>query len=253
MDFTKLSAEEVLTSSGSEYHKRGMEFFHLQLAALNSSHFVMDHVIAFPYHLFVQARDSLFFRLVFNNFFAGSVLAITRLLTDQGRQFFTLPRFKNRVRASVKAAYSREFDAYLRSLRFDPTTRTLMHKAEALRNTRLAHVLEEAVFQATQQQALRFSDLKTLTSSVNSHLQGLAFNTDLLMLPFQYSDRVQHPPGSDSRPDIEKLLDEIARHSRTLNLPETNPELWIMERRYTTEQDLELINRYREKFSLARV
>jgi hypothetical protein len=253
MDFTRLGADEVLLSDGFEYHKRGMEFFHLQLAALNSSLFIMEHVIAFPYHLFVQAHDSMFFRLVFNNFFTSSVLAITRLLTDQGPQFFTLPRFKNRIRASIKARYSTQYDAYLRSLRFDTSTRALLRKAEALRNARLAHLLEEAVFQPNAQEALDFAGLKTLRDRTNSLLQGLAFNTDLLMLPAQYSDRVKRPPSADARPDIEKLLDLIARNSRRLNLPETNPDLWMMERRYTSESDLNLMNRYRAKFGMSPV
>jgi len=253
MDFTTLAPEDVLEPDVLPYYKEGLEFFHLQLAHLNSTIFVMDHVITFPYHLFSHANETLFFKLVFNNFFHASVLVITRMATDQGEEFFTLPRFKNRLRRSVKHLYLKEFDNHLRSLRFDASTRQLLRKAENLRHTKVAHTLEATIFQPNSEDALRFGDLKALRDRLNDLLSGLSFHTDLLMLPPQYSGRVQHPAESDSRSDIEKLLDLVAEHSELIRLPESSPQMWAIQRRYTTSDDLALLNRYRSKFKMPEV
>jgi hypothetical protein len=70
------------------------------------------------------------------------------------------------------------------------------------------------------------------------------------MLPIQYHPEVQHPPGYDSRPDIEIILDNIAKNSPLLNLPEKSPQAWKYRKDMLPETDLELLNKYRRKFKM---
>ena len=73
------------------------------------------------------------------------------------------------------------------------------------------------------------------------------------MLPMQYSTRVVHPQGVDSRTDIERILDAIARESPILNLPEQHADYWSIYREGLSERDLEMLNSYRTKFNLTKV
>ena len=253
MDFSNQSAEDVLVPSVLPYYRKGIDFFHLELVHLNVNIFILDYVLAFPFGLFVPPGQSLFFRMVFSNFFDSSVLVITRVATDHGAKVFTLPRFRNRIRASVRAQFRAEFDSHLRKLRFDSEVKSLLKKATVLRDSRLAHTLEDNVANQANRESVRFGELKSLRDSLNSLLDGLGFNTEFMMLPLQYDPRVQHPKGTDSRPDIERLLDDIAHRSSLLNLPELRPERWLHRRRQLSAGDIYVINSYRQKFGLDEV
>jgi hypothetical protein len=56
--------------------------------------------------------------------------------------------------------------------------------------------------------------------------------------------------GADPRPDIERILDSVARESSVLRLPETNPMAWPFSRQSWPPGRLEVLNRYRRKFGL---
>jgi len=248
-----ISADEAFLPEELPFYKKGMEFFHLQLVHLNVNIFILDHVLSFPYYLFTDPDESLFFRMVFENFFYASLLIITRLAADQGPDLFTLPRFRNRIRDAVKPEYRRQLDQSLRSARFSATTRSVLHRATKLRNERVAHVLEEVALGQGEGTRIVYGELKSLRDQLNQLLDALSFNTYYMMLPLQYSPDVSHPGGTGRRPDIERVLDSVARESLLLNLPERNPVAWSSRKQKMPANDLEILNSYRVKFGLPRV
>jgi hypothetical protein len=94
------------------------------------------------------------------------------------------------------------------------------------------------------------SELKELCGVLEGVMNALGFGTRYDTLPIVYDPKVQHPAGSDARPDVERLLDELARASEYLNMPETNPEEWPFLCAALADEDLHAINRYRAKFGL---
>lgn len=254
MDNLNLGPDDLIEDAENLlYYKNGIKFFYLQLVHLNVNVFILDHVLTFPYHLFTVPGESLFFRMVFENFFYASLLIITRIAADYGADVFTLPRFKNRVRQFIKPEIREAIDRRLRKVRFDETTQSLLEKARTLRSERVAHVLEDVALSRTDETIVTFGEIKSMRDELNSLLDVLSFNVAHMMLPLQYHPDVRHPPGVDSRPDIEAILDDVARRSILLNLPETNPTSWNFRKDNLPEQDIEILNKYRRKFDLTEI
>jgi hypothetical protein len=252
IDFSNLDAKDVRNEDAFPEYERGMDFFYLeQLVPFNASIYVMEHILRFPFGLFTDFGDRIFFTLVLKNFFQAGLLTITRLATDTKGDLYTLLQFKNWVCQQVRPQYRDDFQAHLRRTRFDKKTRAMFSKAKQLRDGQVAHLKRD--FNISEQDRLDFEELKTLRDSLNFVLDALSFNVDRVMLPIQYSPRVTHPTNIDSRSDIEKLLDGIARNSVILNLPEDEPEYWPTYRKNLSERELEALNEYRFKFGLPAV
>jgi hypothetical protein len=81
----------------------------------------------------------------------------------------------------------------------------------------------------------------------------LSFNVDYLMLPIPYSDKVIHPKDADSRSDIERILDSIAKESGYLTMPEELgkwPGAWEKQKEMMSDEDISILNKYRKKSGL---
>lgn len=252
-DLHTLNPDEVLVDEFLPEYNTGMQFCHLQLVHLNANIYILDQVLRFPFRIFVPGDRSLFFRFVFENFFYASLLIITRLAADQGAEFFTLPRFKNKIRFAVKGSYRDVFDELLREVRFNNQVNILIKKTRDLRSLRVAHSTEEFVFGIAEEPLVRFEELKELRDHLVSLFDALSFNVDHLMYPIQYSSRVQQGQGFDQRTDIEELLDLIAENSFALRVPENNPDEWEIQKEFYTERELDAFNEYRSKFGLSSV
>jgi hypothetical protein len=252
MDFSQLRANDVLMENAVAEYQRGMRFFYLdQLVPLNASIYIMEQILRFPLGLFTKPGQSLFLPLVVTNFSQAVLLTITRLATDKGGDLFTLLQFKNWVYSKVKPEYRTEFGQYLRRTRFDEETKALFRKARRVRDSQIAHIKTDVHF--SEEDLLAFEELKALRDSLNSILGVLSFGTGHMMLPVPYSPEVIHPKGTDTRSDIEKILDAIARDSVILNLPETQPHHWAVFRDNLSEQDIRVLNGFRARFNLPEV
>ena len=248
-----LNAKDVLDEQHLAFYEKGMTFFYLQLVHLNVNVFILEHVLQFPFELFTVVGESIFFRMVFENFFHASLLIITRITTDQGSGLFTLPRFKNNIRQCVRSEHQASFDNRLRNIRFDKETQTLLERADGLRNERIAHASETIALGEAEDTRVTFGEIKVLRDKLESLLDALSFNVERMMLPVEYSSTVRHPPDMDNRPDIEVILDLIAERSALLNMPEDNPQMWVYQRERLSEDEIRILNQYRSKFNLPAV
>jgi hypothetical protein len=253
IDFSTLGAKEVIREEAFSEYDKGMEFFYLQLVHLNTTIFIADQILKVPLRFFVAPDKTIFFNVVLRNFFDAGLLVITRLATDQGDDLYTLSHFKNRVRELVRPEYASSFDGKLKKYRFDKRTVDLFKRARDLRNERVGHISQEVALGEIEGTHLNFSELKSLRDALNSLLEALSFNADHMMLPISYDPRVQHPRGSNHKPDIEELLDYLISTSFLLNVPEQNPILWEHWRDGLTGTDVEQINFYRKKYGLPSV
>jgi hypothetical protein len=251
IDLSSLDAGDILNETALEYYKRGMDFFYLeQLVPLNVNLYILDKILQFPFALLVDPKEMIFFTRVVDNFIQASVLTITRLATDKGGDLFTITRFKNWVLENVRSQHREAVQYRLKQVKFDQATRIMAEKAKKLRDARFAHTKREQVFSLEEQDRLDFSELQRLCDALNALLDALSFNVGRLMLPLPYAPDVRRPPDANSRSDIERLLDGLARTSSLLNLPEKHPEVWAIRRQTLSPEALETINRYRVKLDL---
>ena len=249
VDFSQLSARDVLADSGFEEYDAGTGFFFSELVELNTIIYLAEQILVFPFDLFVSRDDQTFFSMVMHSFHDSAILTITRLAADQAGDLFTLPRFKNRVRDLIKPEYKAAFDARLKEARFDSEAKTLLSKAKELRNHRISHTTRDFVAGNIQLFRPSISELRELRDALNSLLDALAFNVEYSMLPIPYN------PGVLPRQttDIESSLDGIAKNSFFLNMPERYPERWKYRRPSLNGDKLRLFNEYRRKFGLLEV
>lgn len=251
-DFSRLKAEAILMEDAVPEYERRMDFFYLdQLVPLNASIYIMERILQFPLGLFTEPGQSVFLPMVVRNFSQVVLLTITRLATDRGGDLFTLLQFKNWVYGKVKPECRTEFGQYLRRTRFDQETKALFRKARRARDSQIAHIKRDITI--SEEGIIAFEELKTLRDSLNSILGILSFSVGRMMLPIPYSPEVIHPKGTDSRSDIERILDGIARDSVILNLPESQPQHWSVYRENLSGQELRVLNGFRARFNLPEV
>jgi hypothetical protein len=241
-DVSTLHAEDVLREEGLQYYEQGKSFFYQELVHLNLNILILDNVLNFPFHLFQGTEGSLFFRKVFENFYYVSILIITRISSDQGDNFFTIPRFKNRIWKFILHEYQDEYRTQFKRARFDKEACALIRKARQLRIERVAHVTEEIALKASDETWVTFGEIKLLYEKLLTILQNLLFNEILHMFPFQYQ--------TDSKPDIEIIFDSIVQRSALLNMAENDPTGWQYRKASMTARDIEILNSYRSKFNL---
>ncbi|TDO70041.1 hypothetical protein DFR79_1563 [Halanaerobium saccharolyticum] len=245
INFKQFKEEEILKDNFIKEYQEGMEAFYHQLINLNVNLFIIDKIKEFPFDVFCNSSDRIFFSMVMNNFYENSVLLITRLATDNGSELLTLPEFKNNVRKNIKSNYKKDFTDLLRENKFDSKVRSLLSQARVLRNESIAHLKKDSIGKT---QHLKISELKELRDALNDLLDTISFGKTHLMLPVEYDTNW----SNSSKPDIEKILDRVAASSIKFNMPENNPERWRRLKKKLDPERLEIINKYRKKLGLSK-
>jgi len=62
-----------------------------------------------------------------------------------------------------------------------------------------------------------------------------------------YNPNVIHPSGTDSRSDIELLLDLIIENSPFVNMPENQSDYWQYFKKNLSEEEIKQMNYYRKR------
>lgn len=240
-DFSSLTEDVALEKGSIDEYKKTINFFWDELTKLNMNIFIIKKIFEFPFDLFCPLENKIFFSRVVWNFYENSVLIITKLATDKGRDLHTLRQFKNWVREQIKEEYKSDFRQKLREVKFDLGTNKIFHKAKDLRDNVYAHFKREKLEQIP---IISLSELEKLRDKLNSLFDALLFNAEYDMLL---------PSYIENQTDIETILDLIAKNSELLNMPECFPEDWKYDKENYDEKAIKTINEYRKKFNLPEV
>jgi len=246
-DFSKKEAAEILKAEHLAKHSEEMRYFHDKLSILHHDVYFVQQIADFPFDLFIKPYDDYFLRLVADNFIQMAILQITKLTTDSGGDARTLRQFKNFMDAAVKDEYLADYRKLMKKAKFNPRIEKLIAKAKDLRDKHIAHSVGERV------DVLTFSEIKEITRELTNLYEVASFSTEYRYLILAYDPTLQNPAGTDPRPDIERILDSIARESSVLNEPETNPVAWPYLRQGWSPTMVEQFNRYRRKCGLQEV
>jgi hypothetical protein len=244
--------KDVLQADELAEYETGMSFIYSELVDLNTILYLAEKIVEFPWNL-LGRKEEVFFNTVMKCFHESSVLIVTRLLSDQGTDPFTLQRFKNRVREWVTPGLRPTFDDHMKKARFDKTIETIVAKAKDLRNHRYAHTAGDFVSGKLKLYRPTLSELNKVKSALQTLFDELAFDVEHGMLPLDYDPRVIHGGSGSHTIDIEDLLDSVAKNSFWLNMPEANPDRWQHARSRLSSEDLAALNRYRERLGMQEV
>jgi len=254
MNVTK---DDFVSKAAFEEYERTIQLFYSQLVYLNTTIYVMERIAEFPWSLFGSPHGMTpFFHIVMNNSFVSAILIITKLVTDQGNGP-TIRSFRDTLRRDLIRPESRDalsLDERLGQIKvLLAPVKSKLGTIEDIRNQYVAHLGEELIHPPAERKTERvdLSTLVELRNVLNQAFQVLTLkdDTEYSMLPWEYSDLVTHPPGSDPRSDIERILDKVACESALLHAPERDP-FWQEIRSLRSDDEMALINHYREKCGL---
>jgi hypothetical protein len=188
------------------------------------------------------------------------VLIIWKVVVDNAfGEGITLQQFRNEIIQHIQRnEYREEFKKMLKDIDFEKTVSIFNSKIREIRHNYVAHLNLAKHISPTpeeiKQRSLLFDELKKYCGIINSFFDILCFGHQKALLPIEYHPDVIHPAGIDSRSDIEKLLDDVARNSDILNMPEKYPDNWAMLiRNQLFSENLTILNKYRRKFGLSAV
>jgi hypothetical protein len=246
-NFKQKEAAEFLMPEKLERYQAEMAYFHDKLSSLHHNVYFVQKIIDFPFDLFVMPYSDYFLKLVIDNFLQMSVLQITKLMTDGGHSARKITKFRTFMDSAVRDEFKADYRKALAEVRFKPRFHTLVGKAKDLRDKHIAHSAGEPVA------GLSFEEIKEITQELTNLFNAASFDTEYRYLLLAYDPTVQHAAGRDGRPDIERILEGIARDSPVLSEPESNPVAWPHLRSGWSDKKAEQFNHYRRKFGLADV
>ncbi len=151
--------------------------------------------------------------------------------------------------------YRDSFTAHIRTLYFDDKTKQVRKAVNDLRNDHIGHSTRDWVLGKSTIPLLELTKFRDLIKATQELYSALSFTTDRRLLPVSYDPAVTHPRGTDTRPDIEKYLDSLAKDSYILIMPEDErfPGEWAEQRKRLTPEQIDQINYYRKKFNMPEV
>lgn len=229
-----------------------MRFFAWELKKFRTRKYITEKMRDFPFRFFGDTdRENIFFNAVANAFFEMCLISAFKLSNDTSKGAYTIKNFRDDIVMHIKKRYSKQFCSHLKEIDFDKKLNVIDEKVRSLRNKALAHVDASYVKNKLNLQGLSWTDFDIIENNLIDAFNGLSFNSEWMLLPISYDPRVQHPRDTDSRPDIVKILDCIAKESYFLNLPEDNPIAWKIKMEGISKEDLEIFNYYRRKNNLS--
>lgn len=258
MKIQDMPPKDVIEPSWFPIYEQNIDAVWRQLVRLNSTIFVHEKIFSFPFRLFLpmSSGSRIFWKLVESALFETCVLIMWQVGVDNVyKEGLTLQQLKNQIFKHLQNSdyYSQLNDAFKQG-HYDRRISSLKEKISEIRHNYVAHYnLEKYVNPTPEQIKKRFllsSELKKYQNTLNEYFDLLCFGIERATLPSEYHPAVSYPLGDDSRSDIERLLDNIARESSLLNLPENDPVPWEAFRQKLSDEDIQIINEYRTKFEL---
>ena len=252
INLRELRPTDVIESSWLEKYERKTNLLWQELILLNSNLYVLEKLSKFPIHLLTDRVRGDFLDIVAVNLSSMCAMIIWKLWLDKDERSLTLARFRDDVRQHVRSEYRGDFDAALQNLQWDERA---LERVEKFRHKRIAHF--DSTYNLSPEVRrtlwLLLPDLTNLRDTLNSLFEILCFGHGAGLLPPYYDPKVQHPRDMDPRSDVEVILDNIARNSPILNMPEEQPLAWPFVREGLSEDSLQTLNEYRIEFGLPEV
>jgi hypothetical protein len=238
-------SSDVLDPDWLPSYQEQITQLYLQACHLTNNLFLLERIVTFPFHLF-PSKHRTFWQLVSMSLFESSLLCAWRIAIDNKGDFLTIRRFKNDVLKHIKCdAIKKEVQKRLKTLNFEKKLKKIQACITDYRHYRVAHY--------GPQQDIALPHVIVVAEACDAVIElirFLGFEENYEFLVLEYNPAVKHPAGTETRPDIERLLDDCALSSRLMSMPEKAPVRWDHRRSRMTPKDIQLFNEYRAKFRL---
>ena len=228
-----------------------MDIIEKELRQLSGSIFVLRKIAEFPFHLFIpRFSDDPFWHIVSDSLFEAIVLRMYKVTIDNGKDSLTLLKLKKYVLSHLLQKEHRQaIKNDPRLHHFQDALKHIEEHLKPLRHKQFAH-LDKTWSAEHNSNQLTLLDIEKPLRSMSQMFRLLSFDFQRPISWSLYDGRLRLPSREDKRTDIEKLLDSVAKTSAMIDLPEKKPDRWKTIRRRMSATDLELLNKYREKFGM---
>jgi len=237
--------EDVLKPEFLEKYKVLHKDIWFRLSQINTTIIILEKVLQSPLQYFPQS-ETIFWNTVCWNFVRVSEVLIHAMVNDRGSDTHTLPRFKNNVRNWLKDSEREEFDRILKEYKFDQITKDILVKIADIRNKVLAHCTFDDHNIFSDPGGITVSEIRRAYNAIENIFRACSFGVE-------YDNTLYATGTSGGKPiekDIDKLLDLVVKNSSWLNQPEFMKEHWPDIRRDLSEEQLQELNTWRDKFGL---
>jgi hypothetical protein len=249
IDLKERKAVEVFGEERShEYELRLNALWH-ELVQAHASMYVIDKILDFPADFLLDPEHQTFLRLVLQNFSRQVALAVINALADRDPCSLTFISLKKWIIANCLPRVRDEVSTYLQGLADPDEIKSLLKRAKELRNKLLAHFdTKYATDPKRKAQArISFTELRCLLDRTEQLVLGLCFGHGRSMLPMEYSPLIDYPRETESRSDVEYILNLLAKESTILRMPEEQEDFWPVFAKGLTEEKKKLFNEWRRK------
>lgn len=253
MRLEEMKFEDLIHPDWLDTYKKEITALWWQLVRLDANLFILKKLAGFPFNLFQTVAEA-FWKMVYDSLFETSIMIVWRVALDADRRTLTLQQLGHKIKQNLHEEYSLQFEDLLRSGDFDTILSDLAPRLPELRHNRIAHFNRDWNVdlgpEQAKQRGLQLSELMAVRDELKSLFDLLCFGHRRSIHLIHYHPRVRHPPGVDTRPDIERLLDRVAKESAWLNMPERQREVWPVSRKNLSPEELEVLTKYRVRFGL---
>lgn len=238
---------------------------------------VQAYLVEVRMHWFFAKKIEEFDRKLFGLDFSGDFWDMTRfahihtclsriwsLVADTDSDAMTLSKMLGFIDENIQTLdperaqrFRRDFGNHIDRRDFHKRIKDIRDRLDAIRHKVIAH-LDQVYLGLKPPKDGNSPSLRRLT---RIELDGIVRDVEDLwdkinpgiqraLMPWHYADERKL---SESRTDIDELLDLAASKSAIVNLPEKSPELWKLRRKELSLDHLTKINRVRKKFGMSGV
>jgi hypothetical protein len=168
-------------------------------------------------------------------------------------------KLKNNIRKNIIKINDNleDFNKELKKIKFDDARKNIKAKITALRHKKIAHFDKnwniDLSAKSLNELIPELNEIFAICSKINELFDLLCFSEKRSVEYVEYNPKIKRPMEPDYKTDIDEILDNIAKESDLLNMPEKQSEFWPHYKENLTETELEMLNNYRTKFNLPRV
>lgn len=250
--------KEIIKPEHYNEYKVNMKFFHNELTMLNSTTFIMNKILEFPFDIFCKNPDDrTFFYIVIRNFYDYSLIKISRLFKDSDDKTYNLRKFIDKmIPKYIKLEYQKNFIPRIKKLKSNKLLASnILKRVYKLRNNIIAHSVKEFVDNPEIIKHINFNELKKLKDYSNQLFSCLFFDITYNTIFIPYNEEIPNHRNYDSRSDIVKILDCVAKESPILKTPERYkfPSVSNSIISEWSNETLNTINKYRKKFGYTKI
>lgn len=250
-----IDRKEIFDADWVGIYEKRMEALHQQMSEIRTTYFLYERIVKFPFHLFSQYHGA-FWVLTRKSMFVAIIVGLWRLLYDNEPKSLTVVKMIDEVMKRARSEEARNhISDLLRKAEVKKRLSIIRREIRRMRNEYFAHLDVTNVDTLPEQEAQGFAltEISHVLDTAEEILNALGLDTEYMFLPPDYHPRVRHPKGVDSRPDIERILDDMVESCPGFHLPETKPYEFTFYWKHRNEAERKVFNAYRKKMGLSEI